>query len=140
MPRLQMKVLKEVGKFLSEQAERPFCAQYLESKFNVKYHLIQKEFKYAFGVSIKECHLNFKCKRLISMLKSTNGNIDKTMYAYAIELGYQSESGLQNFTKRRFDLTFNEVRQNVGKIETNICNGLCENKCDNNYEFYCDGD
>ncbi len=76
----------------------------------------------------------------MNMLKTNTENGNKTMFAYAVELGFQSESGLQNFSKRRFNMTFNEIRNKLKSIEAEYCDTICEHRCDKYYEYFCDKD
>ncbi len=130
MPRIQHKVLNKVRKYIFYQAKGQYSTKYLEDEFNINYNRLQKEFKYKFGTSIKEYHMICKCKKLVAMIKSKDENSNKTIFAYAVELGFSSESGLQNFCKRRFNKTFKQILQNPLEIVKSFCDYKCDKICD----------
>ncbi len=67
---------------------------------------------------------------MMHILETENENRDKTAYSIALELGFSSDSGLNNFSKRRFNnTTFTKVRNNPAKIKEQYCAQECAFNC-----------
>ncbi len=56
MTKVRKEILIDVGAYLLLQSDKQYCTHYLEKKYNLNYTSLQKEFKYTFGVSVKEYH------------------------------------------------------------------------------------
>ncbi len=126
MPIISRNTLNLIKLFIKENPETKPYSLDLEKRFNYRYKVIQNEFRRVFGLSIQEYHCNVKCCRMLKMIIKEDSKRKNTVYAYAIDLGFSSDSGLQNFTKRRFDMTFNEARKDPIKVQKMICECTCK--------------
>ncbi len=131
MPVLEKRILVEVKEYLVNNPCITLHSHKIEEIFEIQYKDIQREFRRYFGVSIKEFHNNIKCRKLLNMISIEQYNISHTTYGIAVDFGFSSDSGLQNFTKRRFEnKTFCEIRKNPARIKKVFCERKCERICD----------
>ncbi len=127
MPRIPIEILEEVKTYIENNPDKPPYSYDLEKKFNIKYKTLRNEFRHVYGIPIQEYHCCVKCCKMLELLLAENGSRRKTVYSFAVELGFSDDSGLHNFTKRRLkEYTFDEIRNNPELIKNKHCKSTCK--------------
>ncbi len=113
MCRDYLKIMREVKIHIDQSRGSVSNVSELAEQFKVSVRIFQEYFKYVVGKSPKEYIDDVRFQYLVDMMLEDGPNSQQIAFAYAIELGYQSGTGLNKLVRKKSGLTFLELQNNL---------------------------
>ncbi len=104
--------IEKIYNFFQKNVNMPFSATALEEYMELSFKHLCKLFKSSTGITLHECHTNFKIKRAIQLLCTTNMNIAEI----SEELGFSDPFYFSNVFKKYTGLSPRTYRKTYSNL------------------------
>ncbi|MFC1564587.1 hypothetical protein ACFL6G_06590 [candidate division KSB1 bacterium] len=124
-------VLHAIKSEIENTPHRIIYTTEIADKYSISIKDLCNQFKYKFGVSVKEYAGIVKLNYLKDLILKEDENYRMRSHDYAIMLGYADDSGIQNLTKKNGEgRTFNEFKSAINSCCREYKKKSCEEICE----------